>query len=334
MRYDTIVYDTLGGLHRYHHKIGHLKTSDGESSGALYGVLREVIGLIGNHQPTHFVLALEGGGAAARRQVHDGYKMGRSSASHDAISTQANNLLIFAKMMGIDAIRAEGHEADDIIATLGVRATDQARVLMVSDDHDLIGAVGEHSDLFQPRAKYTHTRDAFWMEHGLEPRIYWDVQCITGCDGDGIPGVRGVGDITAYKWLKQHGGDLEVAIEQVPKLKEKADQILRNRLLVTHEIENASWQIHPIRHDAQPALLKRMLEVWEFRSIAKTLARWGWIGEEDMTIRKHTVSEGQVEEVSTDQVKKAAAEVESIKEEGDDDKSDDESKREARRSGS
>lgn len=100
-------------------------------------------------------------------------------------------------------IKVEGFEADDIIASLSLWAStrsDISEVFIVSSDHDLYQLL-DKAILFQPHTGRNYTAEHLAQEWDVLPSQWAQVLAIAGCDGDGVPGVMGVGISTAAKYI-------------------------------------------------------------------------------------------------------------------------------------
>lgn len=111
-----------------------------------------------------------------------------------------------------------GYEADDIIASV-VRSIfldecfdakkalrQKQEVVIVSDDHDLYQLLRSRVAIYSPRLKSVITEDKLREQYGVSPTAWIDVKAIAGCSSDNIKGIKGVGEVTAAKFL---GGRLK-----------------------------------------------------------------------------------------------------------------------------
>lgn len=105
---------------------------------------------------------------------------------------------------GLCAARLPGYEADDLLAEAAAVLTAEGRDgAVVTADEDLLQCLSEHVVLLTPSRKAQRIRTAAWFraEYNLDPCRWAHVLAIAGCDTDDIPGVPGVGKITAAKYL-------------------------------------------------------------------------------------------------------------------------------------
>jgi DNA polymerase I len=106
-------------------------------------------------------------------------------------------------------------EADDIIAILAtsIHYTNQvgkilqdgvplSNITIVSSDGDLLQCLSKDVDIYSPHSKKMITKESFMKEYGIEPSDWKYVKAMAGCDSDNVKGVKGVGEITAIKFIK------------------------------------------------------------------------------------------------------------------------------------
>lgn len=100
---------------------------------------------------------------------------------------------------------ADGYEADDIIASLCQNIEPWDEAVVVSTDKDLFQLVRGNIRLYRPGCgdKSMVTLQSFYQKYGILPERWSDVLAATGCDGDGVIGVKGIGEKYALDWVKK-----------------------------------------------------------------------------------------------------------------------------------
>lgn len=146
-----------------------------------------------------------------RSQQLGSYKASRTSdPDKDALKRLAARLPQLLATLGYRNVCAqEGYEADDHVAAAVIaltRSGTDARAVIISRDKDLHQLLGPRVTQLDPMTRVTTTAAEFRAKFGLHPSEYADVKAITGCTTDEVPGVPGVGEITAAKYLR---GDLQ-----------------------------------------------------------------------------------------------------------------------------
>ena len=134
----------------------------------------------------------------------------------------------------VATLRAEQFEADDLIATLATQAEDQGyRVLVVTGDRDSLQLVSDDVTVLYPRKGVSEltrfTPDAVVEKYGLTPTQYPDFAALRGDPSDNLPGIPGVGEKTASKWIVEYGS-LQGLVDNVDTVRGKVGDALRAHL--------------------------------------------------------------------------------------------------------
>ena len=127
-----------------------------------------------------------------------------------------------------------GFEADDLIATLATQAEDEGyRVLVVTGDRDSLQLVSDDVTVLYPRKGVSEltrfTPEAVVEKYGLTPQQYPDFAALRGDPSDNLPGIPGVGEKTATKWIAEYGS-LQALVDNVDTVKGKVGDALRANL--------------------------------------------------------------------------------------------------------
>src|SRR5690349_6305550 len=136
--------------------------------------------------------------------------------------------------MHVSRSAVDGFEADDGIATLATHAEAEGfEVLFVIGDRDSFQLVSEHTTVLYPTKGVSElarfTPEKVVEKYGLTPAQYPDFAALRGDPSDNLPGIPGVGEKTAAKWINQFGSFAEL-VERVEEVKGKAGQNLRDHL--------------------------------------------------------------------------------------------------------
>ena len=121
----------------------------------------------------------------------------------------------------------KGYEADDLMAS--AVGYFPGRLFLVSADKDLWQLISERVSCWNPQTKKLMSLRGFYKIYGIEPDDWIRVKSIAGCNTDDIPGVPGVGDVTAAKYLR---GELKADSMAFERIGEAEEMISRNRVLV------------------------------------------------------------------------------------------------------
>ncbi|GHH85201.1 DNA polymerase I [Streptomyces capitiformicae] len=208
-------------------------TATGQPTNAIYGFASMLANTLRDEAPTHFAVAFDVSRKTWRSEEFTEYKANRSKTP-DEFKGQVE--LIGELLDAMHAVRfaVDGYEADDIIATLATQAEAEGfEVLIVTGDRDSFQLVSEHTTVLYPTKGVSEltrfTPEKVFEKYGLTPSQYPDFAALRGDPSDNLPGIPGVGEKTAAKWINQFGSFAEL-VERVEEVKGKAGQNLRDHL--------------------------------------------------------------------------------------------------------
>ena len=215
------------------------KTQGGLTTNAVYGFTAMLINLLRDEQPSHICAAFDVSRQTFRSEKYPEYKAGRS-ATPDEFRGQIDITKEVLGALGIVTLAEQGFEADDIIATLATQAEQEGyRVLVVTGDRDALQLVSDDVTVLYPRKGVSEltrfTPDAVVEKYGLTPAQYPDFAALRGDPSDNLPGIPGVGEKTASKWIVEYGS-LQELVDKVDTVKGKVGDALRANL--SHVILN------------------------------------------------------------------------------------------------
>jgi DNA polymerase I len=199
-----------------------LATTTGQVTNAVYGFTSMLIKLLAEEKPDLIAVAFDVGKPTVRLEKYAEYKAGRPETP-DEFRQQLGLIVEVLETLRIPVIGIEGHEADDAIATLAVRAVAQGvEVVIVTADRDFFQLVRpEITVMFNVKGISDIRRydvEAVTERFGLPPEKYLDYVALKGDASDNIPGVPGVGEKTASK-LVQDFGSVEELLQRTGELK-------------------------------------------------------------------------------------------------------------------
>ncbi|WP_413642852.1 DNA polymerase I [Mycobacterium sp. RTGN5] len=209
------------------------KTKNGLTTNAVYGFTAMLINLLRDEQPTHIAAAFDVSRQTFRSERYPEYKANRS-ATPDEFRGQIDITKEVLAALGITVLAEPGFEADDIIATLATQAEQEGyRVLIVTGDRDALQLVSPDVTVLYPRKGVSDltrfTPDAVVEKYGLTPTQYPDFAALRGDPSDNLPGIPGVGEKTAAKWIVEYGS-LQGLVDNVDSVRGKVGDSLRNNL--------------------------------------------------------------------------------------------------------
>lgn len=208
-------------------------TATGQPTNAIYGFASMLANTLRDEAPTHFAVAFDVSRKTWRSEEFPEYKANRSTTP-DEFKGQVELIGELLDAMGAVRFAVDGFEADDIIATLVTQAEAAGfDVLIVSGDRDSFQLVSEHTTVLYPTkgvSELTRFTPAKVQEkYGLTPAQYPDFAALRGDPSDNLPGIPGVGEKTAAKWINQFGSFDEL-IARADEVKGKAGQNFRDHL--------------------------------------------------------------------------------------------------------
>ena len=209
------------------------KTQGGLTTNAVYGFTAMLINLLRDEQPSHIAAAFDVSRQTFRLEKYPEYKAGRS-ATPDEFRGQIDITKEVLGALGITVLAEAGFEADDVIATLASQAEDAGyRVLVVTGDRDSLQLVSDDVTVLYPIKGVSEltrfTPEAVVAKYGLTPQQYPDFAALRGDPSDNLPGIPGVGEKTATKWIAEYGS-LQALVDGVDTVKGKVGDALRANL--------------------------------------------------------------------------------------------------------
>ncbi|MDT5296995.1 MAG: polymerase [Mycobacterium sp.] len=206
------------------------KTQGGLTTNAVYGFTAMLINLLRDEGPTHIAAAFDVSRETFRKDKYPEYKAGRS-ATPDEFRGQIDITKEVLVALGITVLAEAGFEADDLIATLATQAEDEGyRVLVVTGDRDALQLVSDDVTVLYPIKGVSEltrfTPDAVANKYGLTPTQYPDFAALRGDPSDNLPGIPGVGEKTATKWIAEYGS-LQSLVDNIDQVKGKVGDALR-----------------------------------------------------------------------------------------------------------
>lgn len=199
--------------------------SKGMDTSAIMGFMNSLMDVIKREKPDHLAVAFDNGGSQLRNEIFPEYKAHRD-ATPEAIKIAIPYIQDLLKAMHIPIIEVKGYEADDLIGTIAKQAEKQNyKVFMVTPDKDFAQLVSENIFMYKP-ARMGNGIEIWGIPEVLakfeieRPDQVIDFLGMMGDAADNIPGLPGVGEVTAKKLLKEFG-TMENLLANTDKLKGK-----------------------------------------------------------------------------------------------------------------
>jgi len=211
---NLLIIDANNLAHRTFHSLPDLSHA-GESTGVIYGFLRVLLSLQNELGSRQTAIAFDYG-SSLRQQSYPSYKLSRRQKKalasqedkdarrdlHRQIRRLRDEILPAIGFQNI--LYADGYEADDVIASVCKSLSLEQLAVVVSTDHDLYQLLDVNISICKPKKGIGNvlvTPSTFHEEYGISAKNWSWVKAAAGCTSDDIQGLKGIGEITAIKFL-------------------------------------------------------------------------------------------------------------------------------------
>lgn len=283
-----VLVDGNALLHRAYHATPPLTTSKGELVNAVYGFSSMILRGLEELKPDFVAVAWDQKGPTFRHQQYTQYKATRGPTD-DGLTGQYERVFEIVDALNIPEFSVGGYEADDLIGTLAVQAVNQEKnleIIIITGDRDIMQLINKRVKVLMPKKTLTdvglYGEAEFIARFGFEPKYLIDYKGLAGDASDNIPGVPGIGDVTATKLIQKfqtvekiyRPDNLSTLPERTQKLlAEGAESAVMSKKLATIDIQSpiqldlAACRVHD--YDHQKAV--QLFEELEFRSLISRL---------------------------------------------------------------
>lgn len=197
-----------------------MKTKAGVPTNAIYGFVKYMQDAIKTFQPSHVLCCWDMDAKTFRTEMYPAYKGNRSEPPEELIP-QFELVKEVVTSFNIPNVGIEGYEADDCIGTIAKRYKDQYHIQILTGDHDSIQLVEENINpiiMKKGMSNYdVYTPEKLLEEKELTASQFIDLKGLMGDTSDNYPGVKGIGEKTAIKLLKQYNS-IEGILENIVNL--------------------------------------------------------------------------------------------------------------------
>jgi DNA polymerase-1 len=264
--------------------VENFSTASGQPTNAVYGFTSMLINALRDLDPTHVAVAFDVSRATFRSEAYEGYKATRAKTPEE-FRGQVDLIRDVLTAMGIRYLEREGYEADDLIATLATQAeTSGMDTAIITGDRDAFQLVSAMTTVLYPRKGVSDlarmTPAAVEEKYGLTPAQYPDFAALRGDPSDNLPGIPGVGEKTATKWITEYGS-LDGLVDHVGDIRGKTGDALRVALpqvLVNRQLTELVRDV-PLdvdlddltRHAPSPNAVHEVFDALQFRVLRDRL---------------------------------------------------------------
>lgn len=203
-----VLVDGNALLHRAYHATPPFTTSKGELINAVFGFSSMILKVISELKPQYMAIAWDEKGPTFRHQAYTQYKATRAPAD-DGLSSQYTRVHQVVGSFNIPEFSLSGYEADDLIGTLAVQAgkIKDLEIIVATGDRDIMQLINDRVKVFMPKKTLADVGlygvEEFVAKYGFSPIQLIDYKALAGDASDNIPGVSGIGQVTATKLIHQ-----------------------------------------------------------------------------------------------------------------------------------
>ncbi|MGO2295137.1 MAG: DNA polymerase I [Psychroflexus halocasei] len=261
--------------------------SKGQDTSAIMGFMNSLFDVIKRENPDHLAVCFDKDGSAERKEIFEDYKANRDETPQ-VIRDSVPIIKDIIKSMHIPVVEISGMEADDIIGTLAKQAEkEDYEVNMVTPDKDFAQLVSDSIFMYRP-ARMGNGIEKWGIEEVKErfgvdrPEQVIDYLGMMGDAADNIPGLPGVGDKTAKKFIKEFGS-MEALLENTDQLKGKMkekveankEQGMMSKKLATI-ITDCNVKFDAESYEVSPPDVEKVVDIFkelEFRRLTEQFIR-------------------------------------------------------------
>ncbi len=290
-------------VYRAHFAFGKnpLLNSRGENTSAVFGYINTLLSLLERESPEEIAVVFDTSAPNFRHALFAEYKATREKMPEE-LAEQLPVIRHLTSNLGIKVLHQSGVEADDIIGTLAKRGeAEGVDVLIISGDKDFAQLVTEHIHIYDPGRGGKNGKDPERIDpaqvlekYGVRPDQIIDYMALLGDSSDNVPGVKGIGEVTAKKLIAEyqtldnlyaHLPELSASVRT--KLHDKKDMAYLSRDLVTirNDVEIHTDTSDLSRGPVDAKELHRHFSDLEFHNLLKRIPQ---IAKHDTTLPSST----------------------------------------------
>lgn len=227
-----VLVDGNALFHRAFHATPPLTTSKGELINAVYGFTNMLLKTWDDLKPDFLAVAWDKAAPTFRHKEYTQYKATRKPLD-DSLGSQYERVHEVIKTLGIPEFGLEGYEADDLIGTLAKQAEEKGdlEIIVLTGDRDIMQIIGPKVKILMPKKTLLdvglYGEAEFEEKYGFKPVQIIDFKGLAGDASDNIPGVAGIGAVTATKLIQSFNSVEEIySPENLITLPERTQKLL------------------------------------------------------------------------------------------------------------
>ena len=275
-----LIIDGNSLVNRAFYALPPLTNQNGEYSNAVYGFCNILIKLITEQHPDFLCVAFDHSRKTFRTEIYADYK-GTRKGMPEELASQMPILKDLLQKMNIKIFEQNGIEADDIIGTIAKHSG--VKNIILSGDRDVLQLVDKSTEVWLTKKGITDVQvvnlDNIDEVYGVsKPSQVIDLKALMGDASDNIPGVAGIGEVTANKLIADYG-TIDGVYEHIEEIKGK----LQEKLIAGKDMAYLSYTLATIKTDCEididlkeysfdypfDSAVKKIFEKYEFKSLLK-----------------------------------------------------------------
>jgi len=276
-----IIVDCNNVAHIVNHSMGHL-SNDELTTGVIFGFIKQIYTLANKMKTNEFIFCWDSR-KSLRKNIYPEYKANRHKESTPEFETIKQNLFdqisnlrqsVIPELGFKNNFIKTGYEADDLIAYIALM-NPKEEFTIVSTDQDLYQVLSKNVRIYNIVKKSFFTMNDFKEKFELDPVMFREIKAISGCNSDFIKGIKGVGEATAAKYIKNE----RISVGLLDKIHEGVSVIERNRKLTYLPFINGKGSIPDfgisLKKDAiKLSNFKKLFLQLSFNSFLKDMSGW------------------------------------------------------------
>ncbi|MCL5408791.1 MAG: DNA polymerase I [Candidatus Omnitrophica bacterium] len=242
---ELFIIDASYIMYRSFYAIKNFTTSTGQPTNAIYGFVSTLLKILKENDARYIIMAFDMKGPTFRHKMFEEYKITRKPMP-DELSGQIPFIREIVHDFGIPIMEKEGYEADDIIASITEKfRTDVDKITIITGDKDLFQLLKPNIKILNPATWKTTDEKTFEENYGFKTINIPDFLSLTGDVSDNIPGVKGIGEKTAVKLIRQFS-TIENIYENLEKI---TPDSVREKLISGKDFAFLSKKLLNLRKD-------------------------------------------------------------------------------------
>ncbi len=295
-----ILIDGNSFCYRAFYAVRDLRTSKGEPTNAVFGFISILEKVIKDVAPDGVAVMFDMRGPTFRHKKYEDYKIHRPPMPED-LASQIPVIKEVIEAMNIPIFQMEGYEADDILATIAKKLEKKGHeTFLITGDKDMLQLVNKKTKVLNPQKEnFVYDEAAVKARFGVGPERVTDIMALMGDASDNIPGVDGIGEVTAKKLIGEYGS-LAALYKSLAKVKPDGVRLKleagKDMALLSQDLATIFDEV-PVELDPKSLTHRtpdkaRLIELYrrlEFRAFLRGLGAEEVKNAADDTLRYHLV---------------------------------------------